>query len=135
MQDRKSSPSASPTLHVVQQAPGTLVRPKAMRRPAQFASQAVAAPAPAELAPTTSQAASKPQVVTRPWQDDGRFAMTLLAVIILMNIAVSAWLSAISGPALPSRDAPVSPPSAAAESPQRDTIHILDDAASASSDQ
>lgn len=69
------------------------VRPKVMRRPAQFS--------PTSASPTiTSQAlvlamdppAEKP-ARSPAWQDDMRFAIALLAIIIFVNLAVMFWLS------------------------------------------
>lgn len=80
------------------------VRPKVLRRPAHFNTKtAIEAPVPVllPLHTATSQAAEKPSPAAfRAWQDDGKFAITLLAIVIVVNLVVSAWLSAIS-PAKP----------------------------------
>jgi hypothetical protein len=109
------------------------VRPKVMRRPAQFASRAITPqPLPALLTQVDAPTNTKTVLHTRAWQDDGRFAMTLLAIIIVINVAVSAWLSAMTPLSLtPPASIPLisSPPS------ELKIVHILDDAAAASSNQ
>lgn len=75
-----------------------MVRPKVMRRPAQFSvveKLPPIPPAPLMLVPHNAPAIiAAPQA--RPWQDDGRFALVLLGLIIFMNLAVIAWLSALA---------------------------------------
>ena len=43
---------------------------------------------PRSLAKTTPTARTAP----RAWQDDGRFAITLLAVVVVVNTALAMWL-------------------------------------------
>jgi hypothetical protein len=73
------------------------VKPKVLRRPAQFSAPTSHAPTP-ETTNLRTDALTKPeqpasQALTRPWQDDGRFAISLLAIVIVVNIALSLWLS------------------------------------------
>ncbi|MDX2095700.1 MAG: hypothetical protein SFW64_07175 [Alphaproteobacteria bacterium] len=103
------------------------VRPKVLRRPAQFARSA-AAPTdirlderrskavPAAAPPPTPVAPALPQ-----WQDDGHFAIALLAIIIAVNVAVSLWLAPGSAQA-PDAAAPVALPAAGAAP----AVHVLD---------
>ncbi len=74
------------------------VRPKVLRRPAHFQSSLTESPAPVfiPLQQHVAINAEKPAPPFRAWQDDGRFAITLLALVIGVNLLVSAWLAAIS---------------------------------------
>ncbi len=70
-----------------------------MRRPAQFSTtqaEIISHSLPrhqphiaAEAPPITSPAPE------RPWQDDGRFAITLLILVIAINLVLSTWLTGI----------------------------------------
>jgi hypothetical protein len=63
-------------------------RPKIMRRPATFSSAVHNNPLPFELlkiSPIVEHVASHH---FRPWQDDGRFGMTLLVIVVVI-IAIS----------------------------------------------
>ena len=98
------------------------VRPKVLRRPAHFNAKAsIVEPASAPiLVPfqPVPPAAEKTAPAFRAWQDDGKFAITLLTLVILVNIAVSAWLAAISPEkAVTAQSAPI----AAAPA-----VHVLD---------
>lgn len=123
--------SYTPPLPVPQAADGS-VRPKVMRRPAQFASKALPAqPLPALLTQTDAAEPTKTALHTRAWQDDGRFAITLLAIVILINVVVSAWLSAIAPTATPTAAIPL----ISSAPDELKIVHILDDAAAAGSNQ
>lgn len=101
-------------------------RPKVMRRPAQFGMRAttqslplaaqadthldaMAAAAPSAQAPNAAQAAA------RNWPDDGRFAVALLAIVIAVNLLVTAWLQTMA-PTAPTAG-PGSPQPATADAP------------------
>jgi hypothetical protein len=90
------------------------VRPKVLRRPAHFNAKAnpIASPAPV-LVPMQSvpQAMEKSAPAFRAWQDDGKFAITLLALVILVNVIVSTWLAAIT-PEKPVAASAISTPAA-----------------------
>ena len=76
-----------------------VAKPKVMRRPAQF-SKPAARLEPA-LTSDTRIEAEVPSAPTgaphapslRPWQDDARFAVALLTIIMLFNLALSVWLA------------------------------------------
>ena len=82
------------------------VRPKVMRRPATFSGGAVTPAMPTIHLPPTGastegnenlalSAPSLPAVVTLPvkqWQDDLPFGMAMLAILVLVNLALIAWL-------------------------------------------
>lgn len=73
------------------------VRPKVLRRPAHFSAQSLAeAPEPVLISLQHTHAEQKHTPAFRAWQDDGKFAITLLALVIVVNLVVSTWLSAIS---------------------------------------
>lgn len=96
------------------------VKPKILRRPAQFSSPASAplASNTPDLRIDTSQA--MPQQTTantpRPWQDDPRFAIALLTIVIAVNVALSFWL-APSTPAPTNADTTVTSSKPAEASP------------------
>lgn len=96
------------------------VRPKVLRRPAHFGAKPIESPVPVLLPLQSSEFNEQPLASTpaRAWQDDGKFAITLLGLVILVNIIVSAWLSAIS-PAKPTHATDAAP---TAENP----VHVLD---------
>ena len=67
----------------------TISRPKIMRRPATFSSTAHSNPLPFELlkiSPIVEHVASSH---LRPWQDDGRFGMTLLVIVVVINLVLA----------------------------------------------
>lgn len=73
-----------------------VVRPKILRRPAQFSGEI-----PAGKVLTALRLAAPMPIVaatpaSKPWQDDGRFAVALLTIIILMNVLVTLWLAHIT---------------------------------------
>ena len=120
-------------------APGAelAVRPKVLRRPAHFNAKAAPLAGPGESAapvlvslpfqPVLPQP-EKPVPAFRAWQDDGKFAITLLALVILVNLAVSAWLAAISPDKAIAPTAPVASVAAPA-------VHVLDTSARDISEQ
>lgn len=81
--------------------PEALARPKVMRRPAHFAHAPVTAPQATTIISDFPSLTSdgSPQAGTaataRAWQDDGRFAIVLLAVVVFTNLAMIAWLGHI----------------------------------------
>lgn len=73
------------------------VRPKVLRRPAHFSAQSlIETPEPVLVPLQYTHDEPKHSPTLRAWQDDGKFAITLLALVIVVNLIVSAWLSAIS---------------------------------------
>jgi hypothetical protein len=104
------------------------VRPKVLRRPAHFSARPlIEAPTPALIPLQHTYTEQKLTPAFRAWQDDGKFAITLLALVIVVNLVVSAWLSAIS------------PSPAAVKSTLIDTtpatVHVLDSHPRAISEQ
>lgn len=73
------------------------VKPKILRRPAQFSSPAtpLSPSHTPDLRIDTSQAMPQQAAIAlpRPWQDDPRFAIALLAIIITVNVALILWLA------------------------------------------
>lgn len=128
-------------------SPGTpassdmVARPKVMRRPSQFSQPAsVLRSEPARAietrldAPPTRDAATAPTQgapTLRPWQEDGRFAVALLAIVIAVNVLVSIWLLGISAPAV----APDAEPMAASIATPDTLLHELRAAGDAASEQ
>ena len=116
-----------------------------MRRPAQFSQDASAGmPLLSKerllATPTAdSPGAPLPSVTLAPlWQDDGRFAVALLAIIITVNVVVSVWLSMIATtpgtPAsLPTTQS--TPSTSTIDTPEDTLIHELSAAGAASSEQ
>ncbi len=65
--------------------------PKILKRPAHFAaSPPLALPSTAVM---VTVAAMPTAPAAKSWSEDGRFAITLLAIIIVMNVVVGYWLS------------------------------------------
>lgn len=100
------------------------VRPKVLRRPAHFNAKTtmIESPAPV-LVPVQfmQHTAEKPTPVFRAWQDDGKFAVTLLGIIIVVNLLVSTWLAAISpAKTVATSAAPVTAAASAS------SVHVLD---------
>ncbi len=78
-------------------------RPKLLRRPAQFSSpvtptQAIPTPPSTELtaqpvpALPTPLEFSIPSTTGRSWQDDGRFGVMMIAIVLLTNLVLMLWL-------------------------------------------
>ncbi len=72
-----------------------------MRRPAQFSGSGTTPFLPMIAAATVTTIpldapVSEKTPASRPWQEDGKFAVALLGVVILINLAVILWLSAIA---------------------------------------
>ncbi len=113
--------SAAPKLNpeLTTEAPA---RPKVLRRPPHLMpahpKPAAAKPAPMMAAPTlvlTEAALEEPDADDAPataaaptWHDDRRFTFILLAIVILINVAVVAWLSMIPQQKEIAASAPVS---------------------------
>lgn len=109
-----------------------LPKPKVMRRPAQFSTSA-ASPLLADtippalltirpLSPTAPAAVASPALA---WQHDSRFAIALLSVVLVFNVAVYYALSH-SKASSPSRHTST----AGAHSAIAPDVHILDDSKS-----
>ncbi len=99
-----------------------VARPKVMRRPAHFSDAAPATNVQPFSAPELI-AREKPAPVSKSWQDDGRFAVALLAIVILTNLAVMAWLNHIG----PHTKAGTSAPVLAAAPPKENAAPTLGD--------
>ncbi|MFM9889685.1 MAG: hypothetical protein ACKVOE_03435 [Rickettsiales bacterium] len=70
------------------------VRPKVMRRPAQFSQPTPPVVAETQLAalPVVSEPSLARLPRTYPWQDDGRFGLALVAILVVVNLALLLWL-------------------------------------------
>ena len=91
-----------------------VARPKVMRRPANFSSSGTAMPT--IHLPTATKADSIEEnenlalsvpalptvipVYARQWQDDLRFGIAMLTILILVNLALIAWLPRLEHPEL-----------------------------------
>lgn len=80
----------------------TTARPKLLRRPAQF-SAPTDAPGSTEIVlhPTLSLPTpieSTPAPPARSWQDDGRFGFLMLAIVLVTNLVLMAWLPHLHQP-------------------------------------
>ena len=64
-------------------------RPKIMRRPATFSAAAHNNPLPFELLKISPVVEHVASTHLRPWQDDGRFGMTLLAIVVVINLVLA----------------------------------------------
>lgn len=76
-------------------------RPKIMRRPAHFSgppTQDTPTPPPT----TPAKAASAPITVgMRPWQEDGRFGLALVVILLMVNLGLMLWLPRLQPRATP----------------------------------
>jgi hypothetical protein len=79
-----------PNLSSTSAAGEAAARPKIMRRPPQFSSptNVIINQEPALNLPSLTQ----PEVVPLPWQDDGRFAIALVFLLVVINVLAVAWL-------------------------------------------
>lgn len=105
MGEHASSPKPAPS--PASAAEGQ-ARPKVMRRPAALAAptpthsaQIIAADFPSLTHESTASRHAPLPVTARAWQDDGRFAMLLLALVVLLNLAIIGWLGLITPKAVP----------------------------------
>lgn len=78
-------------------------RPKVMRRPAYFSHPPApvvtsTAVIPADFPSLAQEKAQETEAATatRSWQDDGRFAIVLLAIVALVNLGVVLWLQSLN---------------------------------------
>lgn len=94
--DKQIYPSA--TNHLETSGSSASVHPKILKRPPQFSSRLRQESAAPDNMRITQDEPPEPPPTIMPlaWQNDGRFAVTLLAIIIVMNIALSYWLAQIS---------------------------------------
>lgn len=112
------------------QANGTTAvtaRPKTSRRPASFSGTPSGAAQPADwvaLAPHTELPNVTELAPAKSWQDDPRFAISLVLLITLVNLVVSFWLSAIT-PSAPATESHIEASPANAPSSDAD-VHLLD---------
>lgn len=93
----RATTSLTPSATIL--APEGAARPKVMRRPAHFAGSApetsnvvpMAVMRVEPLIPETTPALIP--AVTHSWQDDGRFGIALIALLLLINSTAILWLS------------------------------------------
>lgn len=96
-------------------APETTARPKFSRRPASFsrpaadpAPAAPATPAPLPLVPEDTPALATPgalvlrapSIMARPWQEDVRFGVVMVLLVVLVNLALFYGLKYLPLPTL-----------------------------------
>lgn len=123
-------------------APAPQVKPKIMRRPAQFSTPTLTT----ANTSTPDLHLDAPQPVPqhlaapmpRPWQDDPRFAIALLAIVIIVNVALSLWLSPSStAPSIADTTRESANPAAAssAPTPEEALLFHLGEAAARVSEQ
>jgi hypothetical protein len=88
-----SNPQSSPYAPNAEETPH-MARPKLLRRPPQFSEIPEKLPAPTESAfqLQTVPAPAESLPAAHPWQDDARFGMVMLVVVIVVNLALMAWL-------------------------------------------
>lgn len=72
---------------------------------------------------------------TRHWQDDGRFAVALLAIVIIVNVVVSVWLARMAPTQAPEADSQASIYDAQAPSTADVLLHELSEAGKAALEQ
>ncbi len=88
-----------PTLTSTSSAADSVVRPKIMRRPAQFSH---AEPIVIVQSPSLNTPPEKADIATsipsKPWQDDGRFAIALVLLLVAVNLLVILWLTPAAPP-------------------------------------
>lgn len=72
----------------------TAARPKVMRRPAQFSKAAPPAMAdtPHLPIPVAPEPPAPRAMRSHPWQEDGRFGLALVAILLAVNLALMLWL-------------------------------------------
>lgn len=102
-------------------------RPKVLRRPPHLVPKTPKPTLlPAATLVLTETALEEPAddaapALTKTWHDDRRFTFILLAIVILLNVAMVAWLSAIPKP---QRDA--ADPAYSSTFDQEKRVHLLD---------
>ncbi len=109
------------------------VRPKLSRRPAQFSAPAATLKIlPALPLDAATNDRNAPPPAHKAWQDDGRFALALLTIVIAMNVAVTFWLSYLERAPLPTAVSHSAPTDSEADawSLSPATVHVLDGLAS-----
>lgn len=121
-----------------------VAKPKIMRRPAQFSKPAIrhdpaaSADTRIEANAATSASTAPHTPALRPWQDDARFAFALLAIVIIVNLALSVWLApktTVSPAASPAPIALVTPIAEPALSKPESLIYHLNEAGASVSEQ
>ena len=85
-----------------------LARPKVMRRPTHFSNAPSAPSIPIPKLPTEVEASAPLPAASLPvrmaWQDDARFGLVMLVIVVLVNIGIMLWLPHIHT-VLPTRGA------------------------------
>ncbi|MFZ4541872.1 MAG: hypothetical protein ACOYNL_08730 [Rickettsiales bacterium] len=113
----------------------SMARPKVLRRPAQFSKTYIPSRLPTPIAPNLAAPDPAPVApIQRLWQDDGRFAITLFIIVVLVNVAVTSWLSTMEHLTITMPSA-TSTISGTDESPDDTTVHILNESSDTESDQ
>jgi len=107
-----------PTFTSTSQEPATPARPKVMRRPAHFSdirpapsvAPAIVLPAATTIDENENLSASAPLPAavalppSKPWQDDVRFGIAMLTIVVLVNVALMLWLPNMRPTNIPAAD-------------------------------
>ncbi len=121
MSNNRGLAETLPTFTSTQQEVAVPARPKVMRRPAQFTDMrpapsvapSIVMPAPSAIdenedlsqhttaAPATAATAAS---TNKPWQDDVRFGIAMLTIVVLVNIALMLWLPNMRPVTIPAAD-------------------------------
>ncbi len=92
------------------------VRPKVMRRPAQFTDTRPKTVAPSIVLPPSAETEENENLAisvpitantapaTKTWQDDVRFGIVMLTIVVLVNLALMAWLPQMRPVAVPAAE-------------------------------
>ena len=91
MAEPASHLSPAPRLATAENA----MRPKVLRRPAQFSSPATTSKVVSLPGTRQELPIERPSVTPSPriWQDDGQFGIALIVLLLLVNGAAAFWLS------------------------------------------
>ena len=100
------------------------MRPKVLRRPAQFSAPAAASNVVSLPGTRQELPMERPPVAPSPrvWQDDGHFGIALMVLLLVVNGAAALWLSHTPKDALIITQSPSAPSSSNAEGPG---VHVL----------
>ena len=120
-----------PTLDSPPQENAAPIRPKVMRRPAQFSdarpktlAPSIVMPAPSALDENEDLAlatpASQSNLTQKAWQDDVHFGIAMLTIVVLVNLGLMAWLPHM-------RPVPVAPAEQKQEATNSGTVTTLPD--------
>jgi len=70
-------------------SPEVTNRPKVMRRPANFSAATASRPMPFEPLPADLLPTPPTHAAARSWQDDGRFGLAMLVVVMMVNLLLT----------------------------------------------